>query len=211
MSFQNALMSVRTLVLLITATGFAGAQNVSPPATWRNTPATPSGVIQRMEDAAVKFQESAPIPRSVFYDIGYPGTDEELLALDGNALILLTAVSQSREELPLSRAFVLGDGTEIPLKQVRLVLSQQPLADSLLAKVFGRYRSDSLYLLPVYLRLKRVDLIVEFGGGNRRFTVATFGSGISAAVSRLQIVPPTGNGPTEAALNVFIRREFPGF
>ena len=202
------------LVAMVAMTVFAEGQQpaTTPTPVWRTTPATPSGVIQRIEDAAIKYQDSGAVPRTVFYDIGYPASDEELTALDGHAVVLLTALSQSREELPLQRAFiVLEDKTEVPLKQLKLVLSEQSNSTTLATKVFGRYRGDALYLLPVYLRTKPVDLMVEFAGSGARLKVATFGSGVSNAVLRLKIAPPTGIGPTEAALNAFMKREFPGF
>ena len=204
-----------SLLTLSTALSIAAQGQSTPTASapsWRTTPATPAGVNQRIEDAAVDNQDRAPIPRTVLYDIGYPASDEEFTALDGHAFVLLTALSQVRDELPLRRVFVLlEDGTETPLKQVKLVLSDQSAAGTLTAKVFGPYRSDSLYLLPVYLRLKPVELYVEFARGNSRLKVAKFGTGVSSAVSRLKIFPPTGVGPTEAMMNAFIKREFPGF
>lgn len=179
--------------------------------SWRSTPATPSGVVQRMEDAAVSEQDLAPVPRRVFYDIAYPGNDDEFTALDGHAIMLLTALSQRREELPLVRVFVvMEDGTEVSLKQVRLVLSERSIPGSLVTKVFGRFRADTLYMLPVYLRMKPVDLMVEYGGRNR-MKVTRFGTSVSGTVSRLKIAPPTGVGPSDSILNAYIKREFPGF
>lgn len=201
-------------LLLVSAaaiTTFGQAAAPAPSPVWRNTPATPSGVNQRIEDAAINNQDIAPIPRTVFYDIGYPGNDEEFSVLDGHAVLLVTALSQSRIDLPLERVFVvMEDGSEAPLKQVKLVLSQQAASGTLTTRVFGPYRADALYLLPVYLRLKPVVLYVEFGG-KARVKTATFGGSASNILSRFKVVPPVGTGPTDVALNAFIKREFPGF
>jgi hypothetical protein len=202
-----------SLLLISAAAITTYAQTAAPTASpvWRNTPATPSGVNQRIEDAAIDRQDIAPIPRALFYDIGYPGNDEEFSALDGNAILLVTALSQGRLDLPLERVFVvMEDGSEVPLKQVKLVLSQQAATETLTTKVFGPYRADALYLLPVYLRLKPVELHVEFGS-HAKLKAATFGGGASNILSRFKVVPPVGTGPTDMALNAFIKREFPGF
>jgi hypothetical protein len=209
---RGFLILLLTIAAVSLANGQARPQPTPTPTVWRDTPATPSGVNQRIDDAAIKYQ-GEPLPRVVLYDIGYPSNDEEFTALDGHAVVLLTALSQTREELPLQRAFVvMEDGKEFPLKQIRLVLSAQSPAQSLAAKLFGSYRGDALYLLPVYLRLKPVDLVVEFGGEAKpRLKVATFGTKVSDAVARLKIIPPTGSGPVDSVLNAYIKREFPGF
>ena len=54
---------------------------------------------RRIEDMTIEYAASAPIPRIVLYDIGFPNGEKEYAALDGNAVILFTAISQNREEL----------------------------------------------------------------------------------------------------------------
>jgi hypothetical protein len=186
-------------------------QSVVEDPAWRNKPATPDRMSQRIEEAAIKYQANAPIPRVVLYDIGFPHNDQEAARLDGHAVILLTALAQERGELPLQRVYVLADGKEIELKLLKLVLSEQPADGSITAKTFGAFRADALYLLPMYLRLKAADLLVDFGKNRMGFKVATFGTPVSADVGRLNIKPPTGTGPSNEMLEEFIRREYPSF
>lgn len=80
---------------------------------WRNNPATPERMSQRIEEAANKYAGDAPIPRVVLYDIGYPHNDVEYKALDGNAVMLLTVLAQERGDLPLKRVYVEFEGKEI--------------------------------------------------------------------------------------------------
>jgi hypothetical protein len=178
---------------------------------WRNKPATPERMSQRLEEAAAKYQANAPIPRVVLYDIGFPHNDQEYARLDGHAVILLTALSQERGELPLQRVYVLADGKEIELKLLKLVLSEQPADSGVTAQTFGAFRVDALYLLPMYLRMKAADLLVDFGKNRTAFKVATFGTPVSADVGRLNIKPPTGAGPSNETLEEFIKREYPSF
>src|SRR5262245_40444936 len=46
--------------------------NVGGAPVWRNQPATPARMSQRIEEAAIQYAAYAPVPRIVLYDIGYP-------------------------------------------------------------------------------------------------------------------------------------------
>jgi hypothetical protein len=178
---------------------------------WRNQPATPERMNQRLEEAGVKYQADAPYPRGVLWDIGYPHNDQEYVELDGYAVILITALTQERDELPLKRVYVLADGKEIELKLIKEVLSEQSGAKSAAAKTFGPFRADALYLLPVYLRIKTTDLMADFAKNKMGSKIGIFGGTVSAEVSKLTIKPPTGVGPSDKVLQQFIKREFPSF
>lgn len=185
--------------------------NVVAPTAWRNQPVTPARMNQRIEEAAIQYATAAPIPRIVLYDIGYPHDEKEYAALDGNAVMLLTAVSQDREELPLKRVYVLLEGKEVELKLIKVVLAELPVSDTATAKTFGRFRADALYLLPRSMRARNVDLLVDFQRNRMNFKAATFDSPLPADVNRLMQIKPSGSGPSESALELFIKREYPTF
>jgi hypothetical protein len=210
-TLRFCLSSIFILSVFAAASAQDQQQGTALDTTWRKEPATPERMSQRIEEAAVEYQDYAPIPQVVFYDIGYPSSDAEYTALDGHAVMLITALSQKREELPLKRAYVLLDGKEINLKSIKSVLSEQSGASSQTVKTFGAYRADELYLLPVYLRLKVAELKVDFSRNKTGLKVATFGTEVSPAVSQLTIKPPAGTGPSDKTLEDFIKREFPGF
>ena len=176
---------------------------------WRNRPVTPARMNERIAEAAIKYAANAPIPRIVLYDIGFPLGEKEYAALDGNAVMLLTAISQNREELPLQRVYVVSEGKEIELKQLSVVLAELESSNSSV-KTFGRFRADALYLLPMSLRAANADLHVSFQS-NRTFKVATFGTPLPDDLKRLVLIKPSGAGPSQNALETFIKREYPSF
>ncbi len=185
--------------------------NVEGAALWRSQPATPARMSQRIEDAAIQYAAHAPIPRIVLYDIGYPHGDEEYAALDGNAVILLTALSQDRDELPLQKVYAFSQGKEIELKLLKVVLAELSGNDTAPAKTFGRFRADALYLLPMSLRIKNCDLLVDFQRNRLAFKVAAFGTPLPDDLSNLLQKKLAGAGPSQAALETFIKREYPTF
>ena len=178
---------------------------------WKNEAATPARMSQRIEEAAVKLAAHAPVPRIVLYDIGYPNGAPEYTALDGNAVILFTALSQDREELPLQKVYAVSEGKEIELKLLKVVLAELPATDTASIKTFGRYRADALYLLPMSLRVKNCDLLVDFQKNRLAFKVATLGTPLTDDLNKLVQIKSSGAGPSQSALETFIKREYPTF
>jgi hypothetical protein len=185
--------------------------NVEEASVWKNEAATPARMNQRIEEAAIKFAPHAPVPRLVLYDIGYPNSEQEYAALDGNAVILFTALSQVRDELPLQRVYVLSEGKEIELKLLKVVLAELPQTDTASVKTFGRFRADALYLLPMSLRAKNGDLLVNFQKNRQAFKVAAFGTPLRDELNKLLQIKSAGAGPSQSTLETFIKREYPTF
>jgi hypothetical protein len=187
------------------------ARTINGAQPWRNTPATPERMRQRIEEAAVRYRDYAPVPRLILYDIGYPRDVLEYANLDGHAVVLLTALSQERVELPLRRVYVSVNGKEVELRLLKLVLSEQAADGDVTARTFGRFRADALYMLPLYLRTRAGDLLADFDRNRTGLKVAAFGTPLPDEISKLGIKPPTGVGPFADTLEEFIRREYPSF
>lgn len=181
------------------------------PAKWRNQPVTPARMSERIEAAAVQYATHAPIPRIALFDIGYPSSEQEYAALDGNAVILFTAISQTRDELPLQRVYVSADGKEVELKLLKVVLAELPASDSVSSKTFGRFRADALYLLPMSLRNKTADLLIDFQTNRKAFKVTSLGEPLPANLSWMTRAKSSGASPSQTALQTFIKREYPSF
>lgn len=177
---------------------------------WTTQLMTPERLNQRIEDVSEAVPEPSLLSRFAVYDIGYPHTDQEYNELDGNAVILITALVRDRNELPLRRVYVIKDGQPIELKLIKQAWSDLSGSGQRSVKAFGPYRSDGFYLLPIYLRTLPVDLFADFAGERTGFKMATFGTPLSKGVAALPIKAPTGTGPSAPVLDAFIKREYPG-
>ncbi len=178
---------------------------------WRNQPATPERMSQRIEETALKYQDRGPVGRGILYDIGYPNGDQEYAALAGNAIVQITALTQDRDELPVARVYVLIDGKETQLKQIKSVLSEQVSNKSSSFKVFGAYREDALYILPIKFRMSAGELMADFAKNKTGFRLAVLGAPVSEDVAKLVLKPAKNANPDAGVLDAFIRREFPSF
>jgi hypothetical protein len=126
-------------------------------------PTTEAVVAGRLESMRADIPAKASVPRVALSDITYPRTQAELKAMGGFALLLVTAVTHDEGELPVDHAEVrIGDKTA-NLVQVTSRRTQVPAGA--LNDLFGRYRQDVVYLIPVFATRVRADIYAFLGGG----------------------------------------------
>lgn len=196
-------------VFLLSAAVFA--QTISEKTVWHDNPVNVERINQRLEGYAEKYKSYAPIQRMALYDIGYPHNEEEYNQLDGQAILMITALSQKEGELPLKRVYVIADGKEIELVSIKTFLSKISDAKNQVGVVFGANRVDALYLLPVYLRMKKADVMAEFSNYSSPLKIVSFDGETSEAVKALPNKPPKGKGFSQTFLDTFLKREYPAF
>ena len=181
------------------------------PHKWHSEPVTSTRMEGRIAQAAQYAKQEGRVPFAVLYDIAYPQSAEEYGQLGHCAVLYLAALTQGKDNLPIKRAYIVEDGTVVVLQMLKEVLSEQADRGSLSAQVFGPYRSDALYLLPIALRLKPTELFVEFAKQSSISRVAKFGTPLSPQVKDI-LAKDTGVSKfDERFLYSFIRREYPGF
>ena len=151
-------------VVCIATTVFAQEKTVTviTETEWHQNRVNITQINKRIIDAAEQYKEYAPIPRIAFYDIAFPKDNSEFEQLNGNGLLLITAMSQDSTELPLKRTYVVSDGKTVELKPLKQVLSKEGNLEGQIVKTFGTYRMDSLYLFPVYLRFQPANVLIDF-------------------------------------------------
>ena len=181
------------------------AQTVISQQKWHKNNVSLAGMDQRISDAAEKFKQYGQIPKIAFYDIGYPKDEKEFDELNGYGFLLIVALAQDEKNLPLKRVFVAEDGKVTELKLVKSVLSKSADTESLVYKTFGSFRMDALYAFPVYLRMKKGDLISEFGLGGEGLKMASFDGRKPLNIKILPDKMPTESGLPDAASEKFIK------
>jgi hypothetical protein len=210
-----------TAVVIVVSASFAQDAHLVSKGTWSDKPVSLEDMNRKIDDAAQEFKDieaetarerqGVPlIPRVAFYDIAYPANAREYAELDGYALMLVTAVSHEKDELPVKRVSLSSGGKMISLEPVMSALSKQKTG-SLAVKIFGPYRMDALYLLPVHLRANKAELLMDFAANRKGFSFGKFDGIVPESIAGLPIKPPKGKGPAKKALTKIIHREYPGF
>jgi len=122
---------------------------------------TPQSRTDELEGWAKEREakQARPIERQTQYRILQPRDRAEFEALGRYALLLLTVVTQSADELPLKRVYLRFPERESPL--LKLASWPREVDQTLVTyKMYGPYREDSLYLFPLsaYFRTAQVQL-----------------------------------------------------
>jgi hypothetical protein len=203
-------LKILLFVLLLQGTALFAFSQTS---IWNKMPVSTEGVNARLENYASEYESYAPIPRFAIFDIGYPMSVEEYNKLDGNAVFMITGLTQKENMLPFKKIYASVGGKEVELTLIKSVLSKNDDAKSQVVKVFGSYRVDALYLMPVYLRFRPASVMALFSNDEERgpLLIAGFDGPKPAAISMLPDKEPTGKGPDKASLDTFLRREYPAF
>jgi hypothetical protein len=147
--------------------------------------------------------------RFVVYDLGWPLDVAEYRTLGKHGVLLVSALSQQADELPLKRVYTQADGKVTPLQRLFSTRRAVP-AGSLARKVFGPYQEDSFYLVPAGALMQEWLLFCDFAKNRNEFSI-----------SRSPMTPPEFiqsdrerhviAKPIPVALRAFLEREYPGF
>jgi hypothetical protein len=128
-------------------------------------PTTDAIVVSRLEKTLAEIPPNASVPRIALGDVAYPRSQQELEALGGFALLLVTVVCHDGAELPVDRveARVGEQATNLPLVNSRAIRVNV----GRVAQVFGEHRFDGVYLVPVSTTRVNARVVVHLRGGSR--------------------------------------------
>lgn len=173
---------------------------------------TPEVVFKRLEDTALRAQKlSKGAARVAIIDFAWPQDGAEYAALGKYVVVLVSAVSQSADELPLKRVYVENDAGEVTLKQIGSIRREVPKSSPVFAAL-GPWREDSFYLAPAGVMMRKGEVMVDFAARRSGFRLyelpGTPPAFVKADRSPLQAFD---GEPDAKALAAIIAREYTGF
>jgi hypothetical protein len=197
------------LLIMIGAVSIVSAQDAHgvAPVACGNTPVSPAEMNQRVRSTALKFQQYGKVPRIGLYDMAHPADLPEYIDLAGNAVLLVTVVTQQQSELPLKSVYLEWRGQRIELKLIAAGFSN--VTDKEVSQILGAYQLDALYLAPLFLGFDEADLMTDFAANRTGFKLGALSGSLLSAEERAGVkLPPE---PNPEVLGRFIQREYPGF
>ncbi len=210
-SSERATLLVVTIALMAGISSFGQVIPFVNPSSDRFEPCAPERLAERMEKVAKHYEVLAPLPRIAFVAVAFPRDEEEAKAMAGYAVALTISISQDKTELPLSRVYMIVGDEVIDLERLASVDSTVPRREKLIARTFGRNRSDALYLLPIHAAMRNGKILVDFTRNRFGFEIHEFEDGGPDGLGAWNGWPDPEARPSPRALEDFIRREFPCF
>ena len=180
--------------------------------SWAQTPVPSKVMNQRLEDAADEYAPHAPVPRVALFDIAFPSSASEFKASGGAGVLLLTALSQDKNELPPKRLYVTWRGEEHTLEQIYSAVNL-PTQSPRVAEVLGPNRWDGLYLFPVRLMDDGAVLTIDFAANRTGFGFGQFSAAERETLGYDLGATTASSNDTSArdAIMGLVAREYPGF
>ena len=200
---------MRALVLLALAVLAISPSFAQEPRRQPNTvgPSALESHAARMEHGAMADLKAGQ-PATGFFvdlDIVFPTDRNEYEAVGKRVLLVFALFSDDQAELPLAGAYNGG----LPLECLKSVSRHVP-PESATAKAFGKFRADTLCLLPIDVKRKSNRITIDFAKSHRGLEVSSYYLEEPDFVSA-DVNPASSPMPDPVALGAFINREYPGF
>jgi hypothetical protein len=196
-----------SLLLSIVTLGQAQEIHREEDLGWSNGPVSNAALDAGIREAAVQYRAHAPVPRFAHFDIACPRDSVEAAGLKAYAILVVTAVVQDSSEIPVRRVYFRSSNGDQQLPLHAAVASR--IVDRSILATFGAFRYDAVYLLPLALRVKVGDLLLDFAAHRQGFRLAHFTGDTPEPVRRLGPLGPPRGLPSKAAINTLVRREYP--
>jgi hypothetical protein len=160
-------------------------------------------LLERGHDPVARYRKSI---------IWWPRTRGEYARMARYTVLLLTVVTQKREELPLARVYVRAGGHDVLLRKIASQRSEYD-ANNVAGKIFGRYREDAFYLVPGAALMRDGVVLADFSANRRGMGVVKLPTAVGQRRAKQF---PTGDPSPKGKLDPetfksLMLRNFPGF
>lgn len=148
------------------------------------------------------------IARATHYDMAYQKDRDEYILMNGFGVLWVTSHSRLPEELPIKNLRVRIENIgSIGLEPIYSVKSIE--ADNLVARVFGRNRNDSIYMIPLFDEVRGATLIADYALNRTDFILGDLENEFPADIGSPFKMPAVIVNPDRKIFNVMLEREYP--
>jgi hypothetical protein len=148
------------------------------------------------------------IARATHYDMAYPKDFAEYSKVKGFGILWVTSHSRLNEELPIKnlRIKMEGFGT-IGLEPIYSIKTIEQ--NELVAKVYGKNRSDSIYKMPLYDEVRGAALIADYSANRTDFILGHVDKEFPSETGVPIKLPSKITYPDKKLFNAMLEREYP--
>ncbi|MCP4100449.1 MAG: hypothetical protein GY750_03320 [Lentisphaerae bacterium] len=120
--------------------------------------------------SAEKYKKYGFVDRATHHDMAFPIDVNEYSSMNGFGVMWVTSHTHVKEELPLKnlRIYMEKFGT-IGLEPMYVFSSEE--ANDLVSKVLGKYRNDSIFMVPFFEETKGATLVADYSINRNDFVL----------------------------------------
>jgi hypothetical protein len=187
------------------------AQVILQPDSLQSGATTPEKLNKQIrEGAAAQQARGTAAARYGVYTISWPKDAAERDELASYAVVMVTVVTQTQQELPLQRVYlVAADGKQTPLRQLNSWFGKIG-PKTLTYTQLGKFRQDAFYTIPGAAVRRDGEVRLDFAINRVGFVLIHLPTTAQDLGYELKD-PAPGAQPNNATLRTMIQREFPGF
>jgi hypothetical protein len=187
------------------------AQVIIQPDRLESGATTPEKLNDQIREGAKTQQaRGTATARYGVYTIAWPKDAAERDELAGFAVLMVTVVTQTQQELPLQRVYLVpADGKQMPLRQLNSWLGKIG-PKTLTYTQLGKFRQDAFYTVPGAAVTRPGEVRLDFAINRVGFVLIHLPTTAQDLGYKLKD-PAAGAEPNNGTLRAIIQREFPGF
>jgi len=129
-------------------------------------------VNESIKKAAEEYIDVGIVARYSEFDVCLPADREEYRSLNKNAVVVIVALTHKKSELPIKKVYMRYLGEEVSLQKISSEVRE--VKDDMVRVVFGNYREDSFYLIPMHFLVKDCELIIDWAANREGFVLQRY-------------------------------------
>jgi len=159
-------------------------------------------------ESAKEYEKYGHVARATHHDMAYPIDPDEYVRMGGFGILWVTSHSQIKDELPIKNLRILiHDNGTIYLDPIYTFPTEEK--NQFVAKVLGKYRSDSIYMIPFFEEEKGAMLLADYSANRKDFKLGGLENEYPPEVGSPIKLPGTINYPNMELFNIMLDREYP--
>ncbi len=157
---------------------------------------------------AEKYKEYGLVDRATHHDMAFPKDIDEYTSMNGFGVLWVTSHAHVKEELPIKNFRIYAEKTgTIGLDPIFVFSSEEN--NELVSRVLGRYRSDSVFMVPFFEDTKGATIVADYSANRENFVLGKITDEFPFIVKNPKRLSKSVAYPDMEKFRIMLKREYP--
>ena len=158
--------------------------------------------------SAEKYKKYGSVDRATHHDMAFPKDINEYSSMNGFGVMWVTSHTHVKEELPIKnfRIYMEKFGT-IGLEPMYVLSSEEN--NELVSKVLGKYRNDSIFMVPFFEETKGATLLADYSVNRDNFVLGKIIDEFPFLIENPVRLTKDVGYPDMENFHIMLKREYP--